>query len=242
MNDTQILHALNAATREERIATLRALRPQLAFPQMEDHINNHIHTTFSFSPYSPTAAAWKARAERLCTAGIIDHDSLGGNREFLEACKIVGIGGTNGVECRVSMAGTPYEHVKINNPDQEGNAYILLHAVPQERIEEVDAFFAPRREKRNERNRAMIARLNAVLAGTGIMVDFENDVLPLSQAAHGGTVTERHLSSALAISWKRRLAVAKGSLPSCARRWTSPFPPNRRRCFPTRRTRISTMT
>ena len=198
MNDTQILHALNAATREERLATLRALRPQLAFPQMEDHINNHIHTTFSFSPYSPTAAAWKARAERLCTAGIIDHDSLGGNREFLEACKIVGIGGTNGVECRVSMAGTPYEHVKINNPDQEGNAYILLHAVPQERIEEVDAFFAPRREKRNERNRAMIARLNAVLAGTGIMVDFENDVLPLSQAAHGGTVTERHLSSALA--------------------------------------------
>ena len=49
---------------------------------MEDHINNHIHTTFSFSPYSPTAAAWRARAEGLCTAGIIDHDSLGGNREF----------------------------------------------------------------------------------------------------------------------------------------------------------------
>lgn len=195
MSDTLAL--LNAAAAAERLENLRRLDP--AFAPMEDHINNHIHTTFSFSPYSPTAAAWKARAEKLCTAGIIDHDSLGGNREFLEACKIVGIGGTNGVECRVSMAGTPFEHVRVNNPDQVGNAYILLHAVPQSRIEEVDEFFAPRREKRNVRNRAMIDRLNALLVGTGVSVDFDRDVLPISQYANRGTVTERHLSSALAL-------------------------------------------
>lgn len=199
-----LLAQLNAETAQQRLEALRALRPQFNFPPMEDHINNHIHTTFSFSPYSPAAAAWKARSEKLCTAGIIDHDSLGGNREFLEACRVVGIGGTNGVECRVSMAGTPFENVRVNNPDQPGNAYILLHAVPHNRIEEVDAFFAPRRAKRNERNRAMIARLNGLLAGTGVAVDFDRDVLPLSQHAFGGTVTERHLSSALAHALENR--------------------------------------
>ena len=193
----EILTLLNAATPAERLANLRRL--DTPFPPMEDHINNHIHTTFSFSPYSPTAAAWRARAEGLCTAGIIDHDSLGGNREFLEACRVLGLGGTNGVECRVSLAGTPFESVRVNNPDQPGNAYILLHAVPHGRIEEVDDFFAPRREKRNDRNRAMIAKLNALLAGSGVSLDFDRDVLPISQYANRGTVTERHLSSALAL-------------------------------------------
>lgn len=193
----EILTLLNAAEPARRLANLRRL--DTTFPPMEDHINNHIHTTFSFSPYSPTAAAWRARAEGLCTAGIIDHDSLGGNREFLEACRVLGLGGTNGVECRVSMAGTPFESVRVNNPDQPGNAYILLHAVPHARIEEVDDFFAPRREKRNDRNRAMIAKLNALLAGSGVSLDFDRDVLPISQYANRGTVTERHLSSALAL-------------------------------------------
>ena len=32
----------------------------------------------------------------------------------------------------------------------------------------------------------------------GVTIDFDRDVLPLSQYAHGGSVTERHLSSALA--------------------------------------------
>ncbi len=199
-----ILTLLNTPEKEERIANLRALLPALDLPAPLSDVNNHIHTTYSFSPYSPTAAAWKARMSGLCTAGIMDHDTIMGAREFLAACDLLGIGGTCGLECRVSFDGTPLEGRRINNPDQMGVAYILLHAVPHDQIETVDAFFALLREKRNDRNRRMIARLNEMLAQSGIHIDFERDVLPLSEASRGGTVTERHISSALAKALEAR--------------------------------------
>lgn len=196
MKDTLTL--LNAPTAAERLRNLRRLLPDMELPTPGADVNNHIHTTFSFSPYSPTAAAWMARREGLCTAGVMDHDSIAGAREFLEACALLGVGGTCGLECRVKMTGTPLESLRINNPDQAGVAYILLHSVPHDRIEEVDAFFAPLRAFRNDRNRQMVARINDIMAGAGIRLDFDLDVLPLSQYLYGGSVTERHLSSALA--------------------------------------------
>ena len=50
-----------------------------------EYVNNHIHTTYSFSPYSPTKALWMAFISGLETAGIMDHDSVGGIPEFIEA-------------------------------------------------------------------------------------------------------------------------------------------------------------
>ena len=61
MSDTLAL--LNAAAAAERLENLRRLDP--AFAPMEDHINNHIHTTFSFSPYSPRRRPGK-RALKSC--------------------------------------------------------------------------------------------------------------------------------------------------------------------------------
>ena len=51
-----ILSKLNAPTREERLENLREAVGDAQFPPMVDaYINNHIHTTYSFSPYSPAA-------------------------------------------------------------------------------------------------------------------------------------------------------------------------------------------
>ena len=84
MIDIQILNKLNAPTKEERLENLRQVLKDTVFPPMvPQYINNHIHTTYSFSPYSPTAAVYAARMEGLCTAGIIDHDSISGAEEFL---------------------------------------------------------------------------------------------------------------------------------------------------------------
>ena len=81
-----ILSKLNAPTREERLENLREAVGDAQFPPMVDaYINNHIHTTYSFSPYSPAASVYAARAEGLRTAGIVDHDSIAGAREFIEA-------------------------------------------------------------------------------------------------------------------------------------------------------------
>ena len=197
MIDIQILNKLNAPTREERLENLKAVLKTTQFPpEVPQYINNHIHTTYSFSPYSPTAAVYAARMEGLCTAGIIDHDSISGAREFLAAAELVGMPVTVGMECRASMAGTALEGRRTNNPDQAGVSYMTIQSVPHDRIDEVNAFFAPYREARNRRNRAMIENINALL--DGISLDYDRNVLPLSEAAEGGGVTERHLMYALA--------------------------------------------
>ena len=197
MIDIAILDRLNAPAAEERLENLRVLLPEAGFPPaVPQYINNHIHTTYSFSPYSPTAAVYAARAEGLCTAGIIDHDSIAGAREFLAAAEIVGMPATIGMECRVDMTGTRLEGRRTNNPDQVGVSYMTIQSVPHDRIDLLDRFFAPFREARNQRNRAMVERINTLLPETGL--DFDRDVLPLSMAAGGGGVTERHLMYALA--------------------------------------------
>ena len=192
-----ILSKLNAPTREERLENLREAVGDAQFPPMVDaYINNPIHTTYSFSPYSPAASVYAARAEGLRTAGIVDHDSIAGAREFIEAGKIVGIPTTVGMECRARMDGTILEGRRTNNPDQVNVSYMTLQGVPHEKIEYLNDWFAPRRAARNERNRKMVANINTLLPDASL--DFDRDVLPLSEYAGGGVVTERHLMYALA--------------------------------------------
>ena len=208
MIDIAILNKLNAPTKEERLANLAAILPETKFPPMvSQYINNHIHTTYSFSPYSPTAAVYAARMEGLCTAGIIDHDSISGAREFLEAAKMVDMPVTIGMECRVSMDGTRLEGRRTNNPDQVGVSYMTIQSVPHNRIDELTEFFRPYQAARHARNRKMTEKINALLPG--IDLDYDKDVLPLSLAHENGGVTERHLMYALAIKLVKQ--VGKGA-------------------------------
>lgn len=188
---------LNAETPEQRLENLKKLlaeekeKPEV-LPQ---YSNNHIHTTFSFSPYSPTAAVWAARRAGLSTAGIMDHDSIGGAAEFRKAAKLAGVGSTCGVEMRISWKDTPFAARRINNPDQCGVAYMAFHSIRERYFEQTAEFLKPYREKRNARN---IRMLKNIEEKTGIALDFEKDVLPLSEYSNGGSVTERHLLFALA--------------------------------------------
>ena len=197
MIEQSILELLNAPTKQERLENLAKILPQTQFPPMVDvYINNHIHTTYSFSPYSPTAAVYAARMEGLCTAGIIDHDSISGAEEFLEAAKLIGMPVTIGMEARISMDGTRLEGRRTNNPDQEGVSYMTIQSVPHDKIQRLTEFFRPYRQARHERNRKMVAKINELL---NLDMDYERDVLPLSQASEEGGVTERHLMYALAM-------------------------------------------
>ncbi|MBR2420858.1 MAG: PHP domain-containing protein [Oscillospiraceae bacterium] len=206
MIDIAVLNKLNAPTREERIANLREVLKTTTFPEMvPQYINNHIHTTYSFSPYSPTAAVYAARMEGLCTAGIIDHDSISGAEEFIEAAEIIGIPVTIGMEARVSMDGTRLEGRRTNNPDQVGVSYMTIQSVPHNKIATLTEFFKPYQAARHERNRKMIAKINDLV---GVSLDYDRDVLPLSEAADNGGVTERHLMYALAIELVKQ--VGKG--------------------------------
>ncbi|MBQ4082290.1 MAG: PHP domain-containing protein [Clostridia bacterium] len=173
-------------------------RGELPAPEETIYVNNHIHTTYSFSPYTPTDAVYMAWQNGLKTAGIMDHDSAAGIREFLAAAEVIGMPVTCGVECRVDMSMTALNGRRINNPDQKSVAYVAMHGIPHQNIEAVDAFFAPYREKRNQRNRKMCQNITELVQPYGLSLDFDTDVLPLSNFDKGGSVTERHILYALA--------------------------------------------
>ena len=210
MIDITILNKLNAPTKAERLSNLAEVLKTTVFPEaVPQYINNHIHTTYSFSPYSPTAAVYAARMEGLCTAGIIDHDSISGAEEFLEAAKMIGIPVTIGMECRVSMEGTRLEGRCTNNPDQAGVSYMTIQSVPHDKIATLTEFFKPYQAARHERNRQMIVKINEMV---GVSLDYDRDVLPLSEAADNGGVTERHLMYALAIELVKQVGKGQGMI------------------------------
>lgn len=195
------LNAQNSQTRIENLKKLKMLidKGEINKPEKkESRVNNHIHTTYSFSPYSPTKAVWKAYQAGLTTAGIMDHDSIKGAREFIEAGKIMGIATTVGLECRTDFTDTPLKGKRINSPDQKSMAYTAIHGVPHTQIDKIQKFFQPYREQRNKRNKKMVENINNYFAEYNIVIDFKNDVIPLSEYENGGTITERHLLFALA--------------------------------------------
>ena len=151
-----------------------------------EYVNNHIHTTYSFSPYSPAKALWMAFVSGLSTAGIMDHDSVGGTREFIAAGEILQMAVTVGMECRVDMSATSLAGKRINNPDQNGIAYIAVHGIPHTQLDTVSRFILPYQQLRNKRNRAMVDKINQITGPYGITIGFDSDVLPLSMSHDGG--------------------------------------------------------
>lgn len=203
MNIDTLIEALNAETKEERLQALREIKAltdkgELKAPEKTSYVNNHIHTIYSFSPYSPTKALYMAWQNGLSTAGIMDHDSVSGAYEFIEAGEILGMPVTVGAECRLNMKGTALEGKRINNPDQISVAYSAIHGIPHQMLPKFDAFFERCRRHRNLRNLKMCRRINEIMLPYGVSIDFKKDVLPLSCSWEGGSVTERHILFALA--------------------------------------------
>ncbi len=203
MDKEALIKKLDSDSLPERLDALRQLKKlvdsgAISAPVSEGYTNNHMHTKYSFSPYTPAEAVWKAYMSGLGIVGIVDHDSAGGAEEFTQAGAILGIATTVGFEMRTDWSGTRLAGRRINNPDQAGNAYICAHGLPRMSYESADSYLSDIRNARAQRNRAMTGRLNGIMRGTGISVDYDADVLPLSYASHGGEVTERHLLFALA--------------------------------------------
>ncbi len=204
--------ALNSPIKEERISGVKKVKEMIDRGEltpdcdMQD-VNNHIHTTYSFSPYSPSRAVVEGWKAGLKTIGIMDHDSISGAAEFVEAAEILGIAATVGIECRVRMDATPFL-CNINNPDQAGVAYVSIHGIPHHQFDRVNEFFAPYREARNLRNRKMAQNINALMAPYGITLDFEKDVMPISMTHEGGSITERHILFALSLKMIEKVGKA----------------------------------
>ena len=200
--DAVLADRLSSRDRAVRLDAIHGLAAQARagayqFPAIGRDVNNHIHTTYSFSPYTPSKAVWASRCSGLATAGIMDHDAIAGAREFLEAGRQLGLPVTAGTELRVSMEGTPLAGRRINNPDQLSVSYLAFHGVPETSIDALEVFLKPVRAARALRNRDMAVRLDLLARKFGTSLDYDRDVLAISEAAAGGSVTERHLLFAL---------------------------------------------
>ncbi len=207
----ELIEQLNGPEASVRLEALQRLAragsdggPESQAGQPQD-VNNHIHTFYSFSPYSPVKAVWMSAKAGLATAGIMDHDSISGAEEFIAAGRAADLATTVGLECRCDFADTPLEGRRLNNPDQLTVAYVALHGVPHPRIPEVREYFRPLQAERNRRNRRMVERLNQALGRPELALDFDSGVLPQSRHAEDGTVTERHILFAFA----RRIMLAR---------------------------------
>lgn len=200
LNDSQVTPA-------ERLDALRSEVAGREFGPFTVESNNHIHTIYSFSPYTPTMACLRGREAGLQVVGSVDHDSIGAAGEMRAAGAMLGMGVVTGFECRVMLhslaeveAGEArFADRKLNNPDSVGVAYMTVQGIPERSRETVERFLRPIREARVERTRQMAEAANEILASVGApQFDFERDVLGISQLANGGTVTERHLLFAMA--------------------------------------------
>jgi len=205
------LDAINdpALEKAERLSALRSLEAESTehkdTSRSFTEINNHIHTIYSFSPYTPSMAALMARDAGLGAAGSVDHDSIAAADEMIAACSLLGIGGCVGFELRVSFKigadgkPSPFAARKINNPDSEGYAYMTVQGIPSQSIAKAANFLAPLRAERLKRTRAMTVSANGLLREAGFSeIDFERDVVARSKYAEGGGITERHLTAAIA--------------------------------------------
>lgn len=187
-------------TPEERLEALSSLAPTETFPYWVPESNNHIHTCYSFSPYTPAGAALGARRAGLRVVGSVDHDSIGAAAEMSAATRMLGMGSVTGFECRAFFDPEgPFASRKLNNPDSAGIAYMTVQGVPAPARETVAQWLAPKRAARLARTLEMAKALNEILESVGVApFDPQTDMVDRSQYANGGGITERHLLAATA--------------------------------------------
>jgi hypothetical protein len=179
------------AVRARALAELisRAGRGTVALPPQSEVANMHCHTFFSFNAYghSPRSLAWLARRRGFKLAGIVDFDVLDGVDEFLDACETTGVRGSAGIETRLFVP--EYAAHEINSPGEPGVCYHMGIGFTSSRVPaSVAGLLGDLRHLAAQRNRAVVARVNAYLAP--VAIDYERDVLPLTPA---GNPTERHI-------------------------------------------------
>ncbi|MBE3091839.1 MAG: PHP domain-containing protein [Candidatus Atribacteria bacterium] len=199
----KIIQEINSSNKKSRLYGLEKIYKLIEIEKEQfkktEEVNNHVHTIYSFSPYSPSMAAYLAWKAGLQAVGIMDHDSVSGCKELIEACKIIEIASTVGFELRVNFSGTMVEGRKLNDPDSKNIGYIAIHGIVGSRLPEAKKFLNPIQIARNKRNKKILAKLNNLIKSYGIEeIDFNEEVYKISQAKEGGSITERHILFAFA--------------------------------------------
>jgi hypothetical protein len=166
----------------------------LELPEERAIANLHCHTFYSYNGYgySPSHIAWLGRKLGAQFMGIIDFDVLDGVDEFLNACSLVGIRGTAGIETRVFIP--EFSQVEINSPGEPGVAYHMGTGFSSSTVpDSVAPALEDIRQRARGRNLQIMDKINAFLSP--LTFDYETEIVPLTPA---GNVTERHMVQKIA--------------------------------------------
>ncbi|MHB1294453.1 MAG: hypothetical protein ACYC4R_05605 [Anaerolineae bacterium] len=178
---------------------LRDPGAQRGAPQ-EHLLNLHCHTFFSYNGYgySPAALAWLAWSQGWHAVGTVDFDVLDHVEETLQACDQLAVRGVAGVETRTYFR--EFAEHEINSPGEPGVCYFVGTGFTQGRAPApADAVFSAMRRRAEERNRDLVARVNAFLEP--VTIDYDREVLPMTPA---GNATERHILVAYDVAARRQ--------------------------------------
>ena len=177
-----------------RTSALREEVESAEFPAPTTLVNAHAHTFYSFNykGYSPSRFALEAKRQGLEMGGIVDFDVLDGLEEFWAASRLLDLKACVGIESRVFVP--EFSDRVINSPGEPGISYHMGTGFTTTEIPpEAQSFLEGMRKTSEDRNRAMVARVNAFLSP--LALDYEADVMPLTPK---GNATERHLCLAYA--------------------------------------------
>ena len=185
------LDDFNPQVRFNSLLELKALMDEgKIIPQkMQPIANLHCHTFFSYNAYgySPTKLAWIAKRMGIKYIGIVDFDVIDGVDEFLQACEIICVRGSAGIETRVYIP--EFSKLVINSPGEPGISYHMgIGFTSSQAPESVAGMLNEFRQRADLRNRSMMRRLNDYLHP--LHIDYDSEVLPSTPAS---TATERHM-------------------------------------------------
>jgi hypothetical protein len=177
-----------------RAEALRKEAAESDFPPPTSWVNAHAHTFYSFNykGYSPSRFALEAKKAGLEMGGIVDFDVLDGLEEFWQASRLLDLKACVGIESRVFVP--EFSDRVINSPGEPGISYHMGTGFTTTDIPtEAQTFLDGMRQTSEQRNRAMVERVNAFLSP--LELSYEQDVMPLVPK---GNATERHLCLAYA--------------------------------------------
>jgi len=190
MNTDVLLGTLSDFNERTRRDALRKLAADTQFPEPGVLFNMHCHSFFSYNAdgWSPSRVAFECRSRGLCAAALCDFDVLDGLDEFLEVGRLLALRSAVHLETRAYVR--ELSTVDISSPGEAGVTYIMgcgftgLSAADTQQAKTL----AQLRQGAQDRNHALIARVNAALPA--VAIDYARDVQPLTPK---GVATERHI-------------------------------------------------
>ncbi|HBK02141.1 MAG TPA: hypothetical protein DDY77_03835 [Clostridiales bacterium] len=170
---SNVVEKLKSPSSRKRLKAVKKLKKEAEPKKRQiasgESVNLQIHTTYSFSPYTPSMAAYMAHKFSLTVAGITDDYTLAGAKEFIKACDILGITYSVGMELRGDFG--------------DGYANIALFGVAQKYFKTLEKKTAKLRARQKENVLKTIEAVNKRTEKDGIVVSFEKDVKPLMKRA-----------------------------------------------------------